>query len=102
VPVFANEEDDGATVRVSPGKVQRTGIKSETAAKHAIAQSLRVPGIVELDERRISVVATRAEAFIDKVENVTTGDRVRKGQPLLYLYSPAVAAAAAQYLSNPG
>ncbi|HET6375763.1 MAG TPA: efflux RND transporter periplasmic adaptor subunit [Methylocella sp.] len=102
IPVFANEEDDGAAVRVSPGKIQRTGIKSETAAKHAIARPLRVPGIVELDERRISVVATRAEAFIDKVENVTTGDRVRKGQPLLYLYSPAVAAAAAQYLSNPG
>ncbi|HET6377764.1 MAG TPA: efflux RND transporter periplasmic adaptor subunit [Methylocella sp.] len=102
IPVFADEEDDGTTVRVSPGKIQRAGVKSETAAKHAISRLLRVPGTVELDERRISVVATRAEAFIDKVENVTTGDRVRKGQPLLHLYSPAVAAAAAQYLSNPG
>lgn len=102
VPVYAGEEDDGSTVRVPPGKIQRTGVKSETVAKHSIARPLRVPGIVELDERRIAVVATRAEAFIDKVENVTTGDRVRKGQPLLHLYSPAVAAAAAQYLSNPG
>lgn len=102
LPVYAGEEDDGSTVRVSPGKIQRTGVKSETVTKHSIARPLRVPGIVELDERRIAVVATRAEAFIDKVENVTTGDRVRKGQPLLYLYSPAVAAAAAQYLSNPG
>ena len=30
---------------------------------------------------------------------MTTGDRVRKGQPLLRLYSPEIAAASAQYLS---
>lgn len=102
IPVFADEEDDGSTVRVSPGKLQRTGVRSETVSNHVIVRPLRVPGIVELDERRVSVVATRAEAFIDKVENVTTGDRVRKGQPLLYLYAPAIAAAAAQYLANPG
>jgi Cu(I)/Ag(I) efflux system membrane fusion protein len=36
------------------------------------------------------------------VENVTTGDRVRKGQPLLQLYSPDINSAAAQLISNPG
>ena len=102
IPVFAGEEDGGSTVRVPPGKLQRTGVRSETVNKHAIVRPLRVPGMVQLDERQVSVVATRADAFIDRVENVTTGDRVRKGQPLLYLYSPAIAAAAAQYLANPG
>jgi Cu(I)/Ag(I) efflux system membrane fusion protein len=63
---------------------------------------VRVPGTVQLDERRISVVATRSDAFIDKVENVTTGDRVRQGQPLLELYSPDINSAAAQLISNPG
>jgi Cu(I)/Ag(I) efflux system membrane fusion protein len=48
------------------------------------------------------VVATRSDAFIDKVENVTTGDRVTKGEPLLHLYSPDIVAAGAQLVASPG
>ena len=44
---------------------------------------VRAPGTIQLDERRISVISLRAEAFVDKVENVTTGSEVRKGQPLV-------------------
>jgi membrane fusion protein, copper/silver efflux system len=36
------------------------------------------------------------------VENVTTGDFVRKGQPLLQLYSPDINSAAAQLIASPG
>ena len=47
----------------------------------------------------MSVVSVRSEGFIDTVENVTTGMEVKRGQPLLRIYSPAVASAAAEYLS---
>ena len=53
--------------------------------------TVRAPGTIQQDERRIAVIAMRSEAWIDKVENVTTGDHVRKGQPLFRVYSPAVA-----------
>jgi Cu(I)/Ag(I) efflux system membrane fusion protein len=102
MPVYAGEETDDRSIKLSPGKLQRTGVRSETVRKQVISRPLRVPGTVQLDERRVSVVATRSEAFIDHVENVTTGDRVRKGQVLLHLYSPAIVAAAAQFVSNPG
>lgn len=101
IPVF-DGEDDGSIIKLSPGKLQRTGVRSETVSKRVIVRPLRVPGSVQLDERRISVVSTRSDAFIDHVENVTTGDRVSKGQPLLRLYSPDIVAASAQYLANPG
>ncbi|MCP2848966.1 efflux RND transporter periplasmic adaptor subunit, partial [Salmonella enterica] len=55
-----------------------------------------------LDERRITVIATRSDAYVDHVENVTTGDRVRKGQALVHVYSPEINAAAAQLIANPG
>jgi len=42
------------------------------------------------------------DGFVGKVESVTTGDRVRKGQPLLQLRSADIAAAAAQLVINPG
>jgi Cu(I)/Ag(I) efflux system membrane fusion protein len=102
IPVFEGDNDEGDTVKVSASKLQRTGVRTEPAQLRALSLPVRASGTIQLDERRISVVATRSDAFIDHVEGVTTGDRVRKGQPLLRLYSPDIAAASAQYLSSLG
>src|SRR5207302_168202 len=93
---------DGSSVTLSPGKVQRIGVKSEPAMMRVISEPVRAPGTIQLDERMISVISIRAETFVEKVENVTSGSEVRKGQPLMRLYSPAVTAAGAQYLSAIG
>lgn len=100
IAVYEGEDDDGATVKISPGKLQRIGVRSEPVALRVIAEPVRAPGTIQLDERRIAVISIRTEAFIDTVENVTTGSEVRKGQPLLRLYSPAIASAASEYLST--
>ncbi|RUY21685.1 efflux RND transporter periplasmic adaptor subunit [Mesorhizobium sp. M7A.F.Ca.US.001.04.2.1] len=100
IPVYAGEDDDGSTVKVATGKLQRTGVRSEIATEQVIVRPVRVPGTVQLDERRITVVATRSDAFIDKVADVTTGDRVKKGEPLMRLYSAEIATASAQYLTD--
>ncbi len=67
-----------------------------------VARPVRVPGTIALDERRVTVVATRSDAYVDRVESVTTGDRVRRGQPLVHIYAPEINAAAAQLIANPG
>jgi membrane fusion protein, copper/silver efflux system len=100
IAVYEGEDDDGTVVKISPGKVQRIGVRSEPVALRVIAEPVRVPGTIQLDERRIAVISMRTEAFIDTVENVTTGSEVRKGQPLMRLYSPAIASAASEYLST--
>ncbi|GGH15192.1 cation efflux system protein [Alsobacter metallidurans] len=100
--IAVREGEDEPGVRLSPGKLQRTGVRSTAAERRVVAMAVRAPGVVQLDERRVSVVALRSDGFVEKVENVTTGDRVRKGQPLLQLYSPEVSAAAAQYLTGLG
>ena len=101
IPVYAGE-DEGGVVTVSPGKVQRTGVRTELAERRVLSLPVRAPGSVEEDERRISVIAMRTDAFIEKVEPVTTGDHVRKGQPLLRLFAPEINAVAAQYLTSIG
>lgn len=99
IPVYEGEAEDASTVKVSPGKLQRTGVRSEAVERRVVTRSVRAPAAVKLDERRVAVISLRSEGFIDKVESVTTGDRVRKDQPLVRLYSPEIAAASAQYLS---
>jgi Cu(I)/Ag(I) efflux system membrane fusion protein len=96
VPVYEGD-DDGATVRLSPGKVQRIGVGTEPAAMRVIAEPVRAPGTIELDERRVAVIALRTEAFIEAVEDVTSGSEVHAGQRLARIYSPVIASAAAEY-----
>ncbi|KST60750.1 cation transporter [Methylobacterium sp. GXS13] len=102
IPVYDGDDPDPSTVTVSPGRIQRTGVRSAVVERRVVSRPVRVPGTVALDERRVTVVATRADAYVDHVEDVTTGDRVRQGQPLLSVYAPEINAAAAQLIANPG
>jgi Cu(I)/Ag(I) efflux system membrane fusion protein len=101
IPVY-EDGDDASVVKVAPGRLQTTGVRSELVERRAISAPIRVPGRLTVDERRVAVVATRSDAFIDKVENVTTGDKVTKGVPLLHLYSPEIVSAGAQLVASPG
>ncbi|MGR3699425.1 MAG: efflux RND transporter periplasmic adaptor subunit [Roseovarius sp.] len=100
LPVFADEASDAGSVSVSPGKLQRTGVRTALAVLEPLAVTIRAPGIVALDDRRVSVISLRADAFIETVEDVTTGSTVVAGAPLAMMYSPDVAAAAALYVSD--
>jgi Cu(I)/Ag(I) efflux system membrane fusion protein len=102
IPAYEDDADEGGVIKISPGRVQRIGVKSEPAQRRKIVQPVRAPGTIQLDERRIAVISLRAESFIESVADITTGSEVRKDQPLFRLYSPAIAAAAAQYLTNSG
>ena len=79
IPVYEGEDTDDGSVKLSPGKIQRTGVKSEPAAPRVIRTAIRAPGTIQLDERRVSVISMRSESWVQKVANVTTGTRVDKG-----------------------
>jgi Cu(I)/Ag(I) efflux system membrane fusion protein len=100
IPVYEGDDSDDGSVKLSPGKIQRTGVRLAPAERRAIRTLVRAPGTIQLDERRISVIAMRAESYVQKVANVTTGSSVSAGQPLMEIYSSAVAAAAAEYLAT--
>jgi membrane fusion protein, copper/silver efflux system len=100
IAVYEGDDTDDGSVKLSPGKIQRTGAKSEPAAKRVIRTIVRAPGTIALDERRISVISMRSETFVLKVADVTTGSHVIKGQPLMEVYIPAVSSAAAEYLAT--
>jgi Cu(I)/Ag(I) efflux system membrane fusion protein len=100
IPIFEGDDADDGSVKLSPGKIQRTGVKSEPAARRVIRTMVRAPGTIQLDERRVSVISMRSESWVQKVADVTTGTKVRKGQLLMEIYSPAVSSAAAEYIST--
>ena len=63
IPVYEGDDSDDGSVRLSPGRIQRTGVKSEPAARRVIRAMVRAPGVIQLDERRVSVISMRSEIF---------------------------------------
>jgi membrane fusion protein, copper/silver efflux system len=100
IAVYEGEDSDDGSVKLTPGKIQRTGVKSEPASPRVVRTVIRAPGTIQLDERRVSVISMRSESFVLKVANVTTGSHVVRGQPLIEVYSPAVTSAAAEYIAT--
>lgn len=100
IAVYDGDSGDDGAITVTPGKLQRTGVRSVEATMAPLAAVIRAPGTVELDERNVGVISLRADAFIETVADVTTGSTVDEGDPLLTLYSPEIAAAIAQFVSD--
>ncbi len=98
IPVYEDEAQDGNTVRVSPGKIQRTGVQTEPVAKRTLSRTIHAPGIVAVDERLITVVAPRFDGFIDKVGPVTSGAHVKKGDALMTVFGQELLNQAARLL----
>ncbi len=102
LPVYDGEEADGSTVTVSAGKIQRSGVKTTQATLSSISQPILVPGVVEHDERKVSVISVRTDAFVERVFNVTTGAAIKAGEPLVTVYSKEFLAAGALYAADLG
>jgi len=100
IPVYA---DEGATsvpgtVAISPERIQMLGVRTETAARRSMAHTVRAVGTVAADERRIGVVNPKFEGWIEKLLVNTTGQLVRRSEPLLEVYSPDLVLAQREYL----
>lgn len=97
VPVYEGEAEEGSTVRVPLGKLQRTGVRTADVTMESLPTTLRVPGVVMLDDRRIHTVSMRSDSFVEDVAPVTAGSRVKAGETLFRFYSKDVATAASEY-----
>lgn len=98
IPVYEGEEADDGSVTVSLAKVQRLGVQTEPVQTRELARTVRAVGTVQLDESRLAVVTTKFEGWIEKLHVNTTGQPVRRGQPLMEVYSPELVVAQQEYL----
>ena len=101
IPVYEGDADESGTVKISPGKIQRTGVKTELVGKREVGRNIRAPGVVEIDERLVAVVAPRFDGFIETVGPVTSGTHVRKGAPLMTVFGQELLNQAARLLIEP-
>lgn len=85
------------TVVISPEKVQKLGVRTEQVRLQGLSPSVRVSATVMVDETRQYVIAPKFEGWVERLYANQTGMSVRRGQPLLSVYSPELVAAQNEY-----
>ncbi|ODA66565.1 Cation efflux system protein CusB precursor [Methyloligella halotolerans] len=90
IPVYADEAEDGDTVKVSLDKIQRSGVKTEKVGRKALSRQVRGVGTVEHDESTISVVTVRSDGYIEDLFVDRRGQHVKAGEPMFRFYSSQI------------
>jgi membrane fusion protein, copper/silver efflux system len=89
---------DGA-VHLTPELARALGVTVVPAELAPVHHSIRTTGNVVYDETRLATVAPRFAGFVERLYVDFTGQPVRRGQPLLEIYSPELVAAQEELLA---
>ncbi|MCX7093385.1 MAG: efflux RND transporter periplasmic adaptor subunit [Methylobacter sp.] len=98
VPVYEKEPAGAGQIQISPEKIQKLGVSTEILATRTLTRSIRALGGIQADERRIHAVTAKFEGWISRLYVNATGLAVKRGQPLLEVYSPELMTAQQEYL----
>jgi len=86
------------TVQISPERQQLIGVKIGTVEIRPLEKVIRTVGRIDYDEKRITTVSLKVGGWIEDLYVDFTGKYVRKGEPLLTLYSPELVSTQEEYL----
>lgn len=87
-----------ATIKLSDAKKQLIGVRTVEAVTIPLTKIIRTVGIIEPDETRLAEVNMKIAGWIEDLYVDYTGQLVKKGQPLLSIYSPELLATQEEYL----
>ena len=88
-----------AAVAISPENRKRMNLKLATAEMKNLSRQLRTSARIVPDETRLFRVTAKIDGYIEKLFVNATGQAVRRGQPLLSIYSPDLVASQQEFLS---
>lgn len=93
IPVYQDEAGGPqGSVRLSPEKIQRAGVRTQPAVFTAIGRTVRAPGTVVADETRLGVVTAKFNGFVEELFVPAVGESVKRGERLMkvWIESPEI------------
>ncbi len=100
IPVYEGEEEvsGGPTVVIDPVTVHNIGVQTTPVEKMDLYRIIRTVGHVDYDEKKLYRVNIKFSGWIEKLYVDETGQEVRRGQPILEIYSPELVTTQEEYL----
>ena len=102
IPVYA--EDNGedvqpaGTVKIDPVVAQNIGVRTAIVKRSTLSHVVRTVGRVDYDEERIVRLHPKVEGWIETMRVDKTGEKVKKNQDLLSIYSPQLVVSQQEYV----
>ena len=90
---------EAGEVRIDPSTVQNMGVRIGVVERRPLSRTVRTMGRVDYDETGMTDVNTKVTGWVEELYVDFTGQEVKKGQPLLEIYSPELVAAQEEYLT---
>ncbi len=98
VPVYADQVSSG-DISISPTVVQDIGVTSTPVIRKPFSKTIRTYGTATWNETTLAAMNTKVGGWIEKLDVNETGQMVRRGQPLISIYSPKLVATQEEYLA---
>lgn len=98
IPVYADADEGGSDVSISPVVVQNLGVRTEVVRVGTLPRLIDTVGYIDHDESKVSHIHLRVSGWIEKLSVKSAGERVKKGQRLFNLYSPDLVNAQEEFL----
>ncbi|BCR05082.1 hypothetical protein DESUT3_21510 [Desulfuromonas versatilis] len=98
VPVYEDEAPGGAVISIDPVTSQNMGVRTALVERGDLSRVIRTVGLVGYEEPKQYSVNSKIAGWIEKLYVAQTGQHVKKGQPLLEIYSPELVSAQEEYL----
>lgn len=90
--------DTAQRVMLSAEDAARIGVTFAVATMEPMQREVRTVAQVSYDETRVASVALKIDGWVEQLDVNITGQAVRKGDPLLALYSPMLVSAQQELL----
>lgn len=88
VPVYEDDSQSGSTISVDPVTVQNMGVRTAPVVRGDLSRNIRTLGLIAYAEPMQYQVNLKVAGWVEKLYVNETGQQVKKGQPLLEIYSP--------------
>ena len=89
---------NGGAVYISPARQQLVGVRTAELESRTLDTTIRTVGTLAYDETRVTEVHPKISGWVERVFVDFVGKPVRRGEPLLTIYSPDLVATQNEYL----
>ncbi|HSM15922.1 MAG TPA: efflux RND transporter periplasmic adaptor subunit [Gemmatimonadales bacterium] len=87
------------TVHLTKEQERALGVAYTTARTETLTRTIRTVGEVKAPEPNLANITPKIEGFVERLFVASSGESVRRGQPVLSLYSPQLVAAQEELLT---
>ncbi|MDD2338626.1 MAG: efflux RND transporter periplasmic adaptor subunit, partial [Geobacteraceae bacterium] len=89
---------ESGVISIDPVTIQNMGVRTEKVVKRKLHRTIRAVGLITYEENLQFSVNAKIEGWVERLYFNKQGQQVKKGQPLMEIYSPELVAAQQEYL----